>query len=753
MTTNTEETASLNFLRVAGPLVDILAEELAFIAPDEDTGILAVNSVASDLEDLAATVGLGPWSEAIELLRRWIDEMVQGEGVFNADLIGRLELWHAWISDLIQALEQNHEPPKLPAEWGSNVDQNDDYSLSKIAYNDALSDEIHNPNGTQGVQVILKIDEDNDLLTEFHLEALDLLEDIERGVLKLEENPDEISTIDTIFRAFHTFKGGAGMLRIQALADVAHELETLLDALRKKTVTVNEGIIDVILSGSDFLTRFTTTLGERLQGDRSDPTIFVDPGDLIFRAKQAYAGEVVPTRASLVTPPIVEVKTSAVQRDEAVFEPLNRVVPSPVREQPIPKGDPTPNAPAVKSKTPRVDEAVNRLDFQIKSSVSAVKVDAEKLDNLVNLVGELIIAQLMVVEYPDVVGIKSLELSRNLRQLSRVTGELQKNAVSLRMVPIGAAFQKMSRLVRDLAISQAKSVQLVLEGEDVELDRNIVDKIGEPLIHLIRNAVDHGIEPPSKRLEDGKPEVGTVRLSAVHKRGGISIRIEDDGKGLDAGRIYRKAVDLGIISQGATLTEAEIFSLIFVAGMSTAATVTDVSGRGVGMDVVRETIQNLRGKIEIQSKPGKGTSFTIMLPLTLAIIDGLLVGSGNDRYIIPTLSVRESFRPKQDMLSSVHGRSEMVRVRGQQVPLVRLDRCLGSETEPVPATEGIIIVLESGDATRALLVDHLLGKQEVVIKNIGKIFDQQPLVAGGAILVDGRVGLLLDVEKIIHMNF
>jgi two-component system chemotaxis sensor kinase CheA len=359
----------------------------------------------------------------------------------------------------------------------------------------------------------------------------------------------------------------------------------------------------------------------------------------------------------------------------------------------------------------------------------------------------------MVVEYPDVVSIKSLELSRNLRQLSRVTGELQKNAVSLRMVPIGAAFQKMSRLVRDLAISQAKSVQLVLEGEDVELDRNIVDKIGEPLIHLIRNAVDHGIEPPSKRLEDGKPEVGTVRLSAVHKRGGISIRIEDDGKGLDSGRIYKKAVDLGIISQGATLTEAEIFSLIFVAGMSTAATVTDVSGRGVGMDVVRETIQNLRGKIEIQSKPGKGTSFTIMLPLTLAIIDGLLVGSGNDRYIIPTLSVRESFRPKQDMLSSVHGRSEMVRVRGQQVPLVRLDRCLGSETEPVPATEGIIIVLESGDATRALLVDHLLGKQEVVIKNIGKIFDQQPLVAGGAILVDGRVGLLLDVEKIIHMNF
>jgi two-component system, chemotaxis family, sensor kinase CheA len=740
MTTNTEDDPSFKFSRGAGPLVDVLAEELAFIVPDQDTGILAVNSVASDLEDLASSVGLGPWSEGIELLRRWIDDLVQGDGVFNSGLIGRLELWHAWISDLIQALEDNQEPPKLPINWVFNDDQDDVGAPSKIEFDKALSDEIYDPDIIQGVQVILNIEEDIDLLTEFHLEALDLLEDIERCVLILEEKPDETSTIDTIFRAFHTFKGGAGMLRIQALADVAHELETLLDALRKKTLSVNEGIIDIILSGADFLARFTKTLGERLQGDRSDTTIFIDPGDLIFRAKRACAGEVPPPREPMMVAPVVA-------------EPLNRLVASPVSETQAPKGDLTTNAAAVKAKPARVDESVNRLNFQIKSGVSSVKVDAEKLDNLVNLVGELIIAQLMVVEFPDVVSIKSLELSRNLRQLSRVTGELQKNAVSLRMVPIGGAFQKMGRLVRDLGISQAKSVQLVLEGEDVELDRNIVDKIGEPLIHLIRNAVDHGIEPPSKRLEDGKPEVGTVRLSAVHKRGGISIRIEDDGKGLDAGRIYKKAVDLGIISPGTTLTEAEIFSLIFVAGMSTAAAVTDVSGRGVGMDVVRETIENLRGKIEIKSKPGEGTAFTIMLPLTLAIIDGLLVGSGNDRYIIPTLSVRESFRPRQDMLSSVHGRSEMVRVRGQQVPLIRLDRCLGSETEPVPATEGIIIVLESGDASRALLVDQLLGKQEVVIKNIGKIFDQQPLVAGGAILVDGRVGLLLDVEKIIHMNF
>ncbi len=298
-----------------------------------------------------------------------------------------------------------------------------------------------------------------------------------------------------------------------------------------------------------------------------------------------------------------------------------------------------------------------------------VKLDTRKLDSLVDLVGELVIAQSMVVQDPDVQRLASRPLARCLRQLSRITTELQRTAMSLRMVPIGRTFHKMTRLVRDLAAQQQKQVQLVVEGEETELDRNIVEELSDPLVHMIRNAVDHGIELPADRLAQGKPQLGTIRLSASHQRGGIVIRIQDDGKGLDRDRILAKARDRGLVKPNATLTEAEIFALIFAPGFSTAEMVTDLSGRGVGMDVVRRNIEKLRGKVEIQSVPGQGTTFTIVLPLTLAIIDGMLVGVGDDRYIIPTLSVRESFRPRPGMVTTVHERGEVVSVRGRLTPL------------------------------------------------------------------------------------
>ena len=368
-----------------------------------------------------------------------------------------------------------------------------------------------------------------------------------------------------------------------------------------------------------------------------------------------------------------------------------------------------------------------------------------------DLVGELVIAQSMVVQNPDVQSIQSLPLARCLRQLSRITTELQRNAMSLRMVPIRAVFHKMNRLVRDLAAQQQKQVQLLLDGEDTELDRNIVEKLGDPLIHMIRNAVDHGLESSATRIAQGKPAQGTIRLSASHQRGGIVIRIQDDGKGLDRARIRAKAVERGLVSPDAELSESEIFGLIFLPGFSTAEKVTDLSGRGVGMDVVRRNIENLRGKIEIQSVLGQGTTFTILLPLTLAIIDGLLVGVGTDRYIIPTLSIRESFRPQPGMVKTVHEHGEVVNVRGRQTPLLRLGRHLGRPSKAVNPEDGIIVVVESGDAARGLLVDELIGKQEVVIKSLGQTFQHQNLLAGSAVLGDGWVGLILDVDTLVKM--
>jgi two-component system chemotaxis sensor kinase CheA len=382
---------------------------------------------------------------------------------------------------------------------------------------------------------------------------------------------------------------------------------------------------------------------------------------------------------------------------------------------------------------------------------SFVKLDTEKLDSLVNLVGELVIAQSMVIQDPDVQSINSLRLSRSLRQLSRVTSELQRNAMSLRMVPIRGLFQKMTRLVRDLGVHQGKQVQLVLEGEETELDRNIVEKMSDPLIHMIRNAVDHGLEHSADRSARGKSSVGTIRLSAAHQRGGIVITIQDDGRGLNPDRILSKAIERGLVHADANLSLQEIHALIFLPGFSTADSITELSGRGVGMDVVRDHIESLRGKIEIESSLGQGTTFSVLLPLTLAIIDGLLVRVGDDRYIIPTLSVCESFRPRDGMISTVHERGEMVSVRGRQTPLLRLGNYLGVKSHAATLEEGIIVVVESGNSSRALFVDQLIGKQEVVIKSLGRAFESQNLVAGGAVLGDGWVGLILDVDTLVRL--
>ena len=358
----------------------------------------------------------------------------------------------------------------------------------------------------------------------------------------------------------------------------------------------------------------------------------------------------------------------------------------------------------------------------------------------------------MVVQDPELLKLPSRHLARNLSQLRRITSELQRTAMSLRMVPIRATFQKMTRLVRDLAAKQHKLVQLVMSGEDTELDRNIVEEISDPLVHMIRNAADHGIEKPEARTAKGKPGLGTVNLRAFHRGGNIVIQIQDDGSGLNKEKLLAKAQEKGIVKPGQTLSDKEIYDLIFAPGFSTAEQITDISGRGVGMDVVRRNIEKLRGKVEIDTVAGQGTTFTIYLPLTLAIIDGMIVSVGGERYIIPTLSVRESFRPRAEMISTVYERGEMVNVRGRLCPLLRLGRYFDQPAKTTDATEGIVVVIESGEQTRCLLVDELLGKQEVVIKNLGGSLKKNPSLAGGAVLGDGRVGLILNVDSLVRLS-
>ncbi len=382
-------------------------------------------------------------------------------------------------------------------------------------------------------------------------------------------------------------------------------------------------------------------------------------------------------------------------------------------------------------------------------STGSVRVDTTRLDGLLDLVGELVIAQSMVVQ---AAASGDEHLTRSLAQLRGITTDLQRTAMAMRMVPIRGAFQKMGRLVRDVAVQLGKEIRLIVEGEETELDRTVIEEISDPLVHMVRNAADHAIEPPDVREAAGKPRTGTITLRAFHQGGFVIVQVSDDGRGLDPARIRAKAVERGIVPADAVLDTRDTLELIFAPGFSTAEQISDLSGRGVGLDVVQRNVERIRGKVEVESAPGAGTMFTIFMPLTLAIIEGLVVSVGGQRFVIPTLAVRESFRPKAEALATVHGRGELVAVRGQRLPMMRLGQHLGIEGAQADPTRGIVVVLEAGNDRRCILVDELVGKQEVVIKPLGEMFTGRTPFAGAAILGDGRVGLILDTIPLVRLS-
>jgi two-component system chemotaxis sensor kinase CheA len=318
--------------------------------------------------------------------------------------------------------------------------------------------------------------------------------------------------------------------------------------------------------------------------------------------------------------------------------------------------------------------------------------------------------------------------------------------MSLRMVQINQTFRKMDRLVRDLANKFEKDVEFVTHGDDTEIDRNMVESLYDPLVHMIRNALDHGLEPPKERLANGKSPKGQVTLKAYHQGGNVVIELADDGRGLDTAKVLNRAVERGLIQPGESLSEAAIHNLVFQPGFSTAEKVTEISGRGVGMDVVKKSIEALRGKVDFASTPGHGSTLTIRLPLTLAIIDGMIVRVGDNRYILPTISINQSFRPKPEEYFTVKNQGEMIKVRDSLLPLVRLDRLVNVAGAVSDPSDALVVVVENEGQRRCLLVDEVLGKQEVVIKSLGERLKYVRTLAGGTILGDGRVGLILDVN-------
>ena len=735
-------------------LLQHIALELAFVDPVQENGVDGIHDLLTQLTELLTGVSGSRGTDTLEFIRlaqraarRWIDERIAADSRLTAETIQRLHEWQPWMESAVTAWEYLLPCPTLPDGWQdvaptvaplpskqpTSTQPTTKASVSRAI--PALEDvEEQLADG-------LAADADQEMVSLFCSSAQDLLQDIEQGVLVLEENPNESTTIDTVFRAFHTFKGNAGVMNFVVLQRLTHELESLLDAARRGTFQLGRESIDLILQGADILKRYVTELSSQLSGVEVGRKISLPIPSLVRRAHRMLTtgSGPVPAKSSA---PVVQNTAPASVEIPAISSTTVQPIPTPVFAATQPVASPEPPAKQV----------APTKQAPASSAVGIVRVDTLKLDGLIDLVGELVIAQSMVVQNPDLKNITSEHLSRSLGQLRGITSDLQRTAMSLRMVPIRNTFQKMSRLVRDLAAQQGKEIQLVLEGEDTELDRNIVEELSDPLIHMIRNSADHGIEATDRRIADGKPRAGTITLRAFHQGGFIVIQIQDDGKGLVPDRILAKAVERGLVKPDNSLDEQEIFELIFAPGFSTAEQITDVSGRGVGMDVVRRNIEKMRGKIEIQSVAGAGTTFTLFVPLTLAIIEGLLVGVGDQRYIIPTLSVRESFRPLPGMVTTVHGRGEMVHVRGRLTPMLRLGDHLHTPVNAVDPTQGIVVVVEAGQDSRCLLVDELIGKQEVVIKSLGEMFHNQTAFAGAAILGDGRVGLILDIHALVKLK-
>ena len=404
----------------------------------------------------------------------------------------------------------------------------------------------------------------------------------------------------------------------------------------------------------------------------------------------------------------------------------------------------------VEKEEPKISKEISApQSSSIVTSKSTIRIDTFKLDELFDSVGELVIAQNFIAQNEKIGEIEDESISRTIETLSKITKRIQDRVMSLRMVAIKDTFEKMKRVVRDTSKKTGKEVHLIVVGEDTEIDKTMIDSLSDPLIHIIRNAIDHGLEANSEeRMLAGKSSDGSVTLKAFHKSGSIVISVSDDGRGINKERVLQKAIERGVITGEENLTDSQIFGLLMQPGFSTAEAISDLSGRGVGLDVVKTSIENLRGKIEIDSKEGAGTTFSMILPLTLAIIDGMLVQASGEIYIIPTLSVVESFRPEEEIVHNVQGKGEFVSLRGEYIPIVRLSDVFALDAEPLQPWEGILVCVETEDGRIAIMVDELVGRQQVVIKTLGKSLARLKEISGGAILGNGDIALILNVDEL-----
>jgi two-component system, chemotaxis family, sensor kinase CheA len=617
----------------------------------------------------------------------------------------------------------------------------------------------------------------------FFEEAAEHLAGMETMLLALDVANPSMDDLNAIFRAAHSIKGGAGTFGFTDMTEVTHVLETLLDKLRKEEMKLTDEMVTAFLEAGDVIS--TQLAAHRGEGevDEAEVKAVCEKLEQLSSGQPAADVSAAPAEAQASdeaygffdeapgTAQAVAEAAKPVQDDPGYGFFTDTPVQPAEQEakqgygffqepQPVVQTEPAPPATVPHeigrraTDAPGVDgvHAGKRATDKVVASASAetsIRVSVEKVDQLINLAGELVITQAMLAQAAQAAVADGDErLQRGLYQLERNTRDLQEAVMSIRMMPISFVFSRFPRVVRDLAGKLGKQVELKTVGENTELDKGLIEKIADPLTHLIRNSLDHGVEMPDKRIAAGKEARGTITLKAYHQGGNVVIEVSDDGGGLNRNRILDKAKERGLPLRD-EMTDQDIYALIMEPGFSTAAVVTDVSGRGVGMDVVKRNIAELGGRLELDSVEGFGTRTIIRLPLTLAILDGLSVSVGHEIYIVPLNAIIESLQVTADDLKTVSGEGQLLRVRGEYLPLIKVHEVFNTKPKAVDLEKGIAVIVEAEGRKTALFVDELLGQHQVVIKSLESNFRKVQGVSGATIMGDGKVALILDVAALV----
>lgn len=561
----------------------------------------------------------------------------------------------------------------------------------------------------------------NELLPEFVNESLEHVEKAEAALLTLENSPDDRDSIDTVFRAFHTIKGSAAFLGLDYIVKLAHQAESMLSKIREGTLKYSAFISDCALAAVDML---SLMIKEAQSGKLYKPENF----DSLLK----------------------KIESPELNINITIFNDNNNVTNNNIdKTKNNAAAASTPTGNLSESQTGPASSAKNSPP-SLSDEESMLRIKTDRVDKLIDMIGELVIAHSMVMQDSFVKTGINHNLQKKVMRTSKIIRELQDLSMLMRMVQFKSLFQKMARLVRDTSKKTGKAIEFITSGHETEVDRNIVDTLNDALIHMIRNSIDHGIEPAGQRSAQNKPARGAITLSAFHEGGNIVLKLSDDGQGLDRDKILNKALEKGIIKSAQGLNENDIFNLIFLPGFSTNDNVTSLSGRGVGMDVVKKAVEKLHGKIEISSIKNKGTTFTIRLPLTMAITDGMLIRVGTQKFIIPTINIKMTVKPEQEQISIISGSGELIAFRGKMLPVFRLKKVFEINEGEDLIENGIIIILEDNQTTCAFFVDELLGQYQVVVKPLGAGIGKIDGISGGAILGDGRVGLIIEPSELIE---